>query len=52
MIHKSAIISSKAKIGVNVKIGHYSVIYDNVVIGDNTIIEGFCEIGYPTNLGC
>jgi acetyltransferase-like isoleucine patch superfamily enzyme len=50
MIHKSAIISSKAQIGKNVKIGHYSVIYDNVVIGDNTVIEGFCEIGYPTNL--
>ena len=50
MIHKSAIVSAKAHIGNNVKIGHYSIIYDNVVIGDNTVIEGFCEIGYPTDL--
>ncbi len=50
MIHKSAIISPKAQIGENVKIGHYSVIYDNVVIGNNSVIEGFCEIGYPTKL--
>lgn len=50
MIHKSAIISPKAKIGNNVTIGHNSVIYDNVEIGDNTIIDGFCEIGYPTKL--
>lgn len=50
MFHKSAIISPKAKIGENVKIGHHSVIYDDVVIGNNTVIEGFCEIGYPTRL--
>jgi len=50
MIHKTAIISPKAKIGNNVKIGHYTVIYDNVVIGDDTVIEGFCEIGVPSDL--
>ncbi len=50
MIHPTAIVSPKAKIGNNVSIGHYTVIYDNVEIGDNTVIEGFCEIGYPTKL--
>ncbi|MCP5160082.1 MAG: N-acetyltransferase [Hahellaceae bacterium] len=50
MIHNTAIVSPQAKLGKNVKIGHFSVIHDNVVIGDNTTIEGFCEIGYPTAL--
>lgn len=35
MIHKSAIVSSEAKIGKNVKIGPYCVISDDVEIGDN-----------------
>jgi acetyltransferase-like isoleucine patch superfamily enzyme len=50
MIHPSAIVSRKAKIGKNVSIGHYTVIHDNVEIGNNTTIEGFCEIGYPSPL--
>ena len=50
MAQKNAIVSPKAKLGKNVTIGHCSVIYDNVIIGDNTVIEGFCEIGYPTKL--
>lgn len=50
MIHKTAIISPVAKIGKNVSVGPYSIVYDNTVIGDNTVIDGFCEIGYPTQL--
>ena len=50
MIHGSAIVSPKAKIGENVNIGHFTVIHDNVIIGNNTTIEGYCEIGYPTPL--
>lgn len=49
-IHPTAIISGKAKIGKNVTIGAYSIIYDNVDIGDNTIIEAFCEIGIENAL--
>ena len=50
MIHESAIVSPRAKIGKNVTIGHFSVVHDNVIIGDNTTIEGYCEIGYSTKL--
>jgi len=50
MIHKTAIISPVAKIGKNVSVGPYSIVYDNTIIGDNTVIDGFCEIGYPTQL--
>ena len=43
MIHESSIVSPKAKIGKNVRIGHFSVVHDDVIIGDNTIIEGGCN---------
>lgn len=50
MIHASAIISPKAKLGANVSIGPFTIIHDDVVIGDSTTIESHCEIGIPTAL--
>lgn len=50
MIHPSAIISKHARIGRDVKIGPFSIVYDNAHIGDGTVIDGYCEIGYPTPL--
>ncbi len=50
MIHPSAVISSKAKLGRNVSVGAFTFIHDNVEIGDDTIIESFCEIGVSTKL--
>lgn len=49
-IHPTAIISEKAIIGANVKIGPYTIVYDNVEIADNTTIEAFCEIGVANHL--
>jgi len=39
-------ISDKAKIGKNVKFGNFVTVYDDVVIGDNCVIDSYCEIGY------
>jgi len=50
MIHQTAIISTKAKIGHNVIIEPYCIIHDNVEIGDNCFIGSFSEIGLPTPL--
>lgn len=50
MIHPTAHISSLATIGKNVSIGPFTIIHDNVHIGENTIIDGYCEMGYPTKL--
>jgi acetyltransferase-like isoleucine patch superfamily enzyme len=46
---RNIFISSKAKIGKNVRIGDNTVIYDNVEIGDNTTICNDCVIGEPLN---
>lgn len=50
MISKTVIISGEAKIGKNVKIGHFTTIYGNVVIEDNTDIGPYCELGVESPL--
>ena len=51
MIHKTAIINSKAKIGKNVEIGPYCVIGPNVEIGDSTIIQSHVNISGKIIIG-
>jgi UDP-N-acetylglucosamine acyltransferase len=51
MIHPTAIIDKKAKIGKNVEIGPYSVIGPGVEIGDNTIIQSHVSIFGTTKIG-
>ncbi len=56
MIHQTAIISSSAKLGKNVKIGAYSIIGDDVVLDDNvevmshTCVDGRTFIGKGTKI--
>lgn len=51
MIHPSAMISDKAKIGKDVTIGPYAIVGDEVTVGDgtvigpNAVIEPYVEIG-------
>jgi len=51
MIHKSAIIDPKAKIGSNVEIGPYCVIGPDVEIGENTIIQSHVNISVSAKIG-
>ena len=51
MIHKTAIIDTKAKIYTNVNIGPYTVIGPNVEIGDNTVIQSHVSIAGHTVIG-
>ncbi|MDB3942783.1 acyl-ACP--UDP-N-acetylglucosamine O-acyltransferase [Candidatus Pelagibacter sp.] len=51
MIHKTAIIDSKAKIASNVEIGPYCVIGPNVEIGENTIIHSHVNISVNAKIG-
>lgn len=49
-IHPTAVVSSKAIIGEDVQVGPFCLIHDNVEIGSRTIIEGYCELGHPSQL--
>ena len=51
MIHKTAIIDSKAKIHSNVSIGAYSIIGANVEIGENSVIQSNVSIIGNTKIG-
>ena len=51
MIHKTAIVNSKAKISANVNIGPYSIIGPNVEIGEHTVINSHVSIAGNTKIG-
>tara|TARA_B100001113_G_scaffold279415_1_gene234099 strand:- start:435 stop:1211 length:777 start_codon:yes stop_codon:yes gene_type:complete len=51
MIHKTAIISDKAKISKNVEIGPYCVVGPNVEIGEETIIQSHVNISSNAKIG-
>ncbi|MDC1138554.1 acyl-ACP--UDP-N-acetylglucosamine O-acyltransferase [Candidatus Pelagibacter sp.] len=51
MIHKTAIINSKAKISSNVEIGPYAVIGPDVEIDDDVIIQSHVNITGNTKIG-
>ncbi len=51
MIHPTAIISSTAKIADDVHVGPYSIIGDDVEIGNGTRIESHVVINGPTVIG-
>ncbi|MDT8998828.1 N-acetyltransferase [Paucibacter sp. APW11] len=50
MIHSTAIVSPRAQLGRDVSVGPFTIIHDDVVIGDGSTIDSHCEIGYPTAL--
>jgi len=50
-IHKSAVISDKAKFGKNCGVGACAVIEDGAQIGDNTVIYPLSYIGKNTKIG-
>ena len=50
LIHESAIIDSRCKVGKNVTIGAFSII-GNCVIGDNTTIGEYVKINDKVNIG-
>lgn len=50
-IHPTALLGQNLKLGQNVKIGPYSVIEDNVSIGDDTTILEHVHVGQNTVIG-
>ncbi len=49
-IHLTAIVEDGANLGKDVEIGPFSIIRSEADIGDGAIIDGHCDIGYPTPL--
>ena len=50
-IHSTAVVSSKAEISSDVKIGPYSIVDDNVIIGEGTEIGPHCILHPYVKLG-
>jgi len=50
-VHPSVILGKNVSIGKGVDIGPYTVIEDNVSIGDNSVIYSGCFIGSDTRIG-
>ena len=51
MIHKTAIVDSKAKLDQNVRVGPYCVIGPNVEIGESTVIQSHVNISGNVKIG-
>ena len=51
LVHPSALVSLKARLGAEVEIGPFSIVHDNVVLGDRVRVGAHCELGVPTALG-
>lgn len=51
LIHPTAYVSPGAKLGNGVEIGPFSVVHENVILGDRTKVGAYCELGIPTPLG-
>jgi UDP-N-acetylglucosamine acyltransferase len=50
-IHQSAIVENGARIGVNVRIGPYSIIERDVVLEDNVVIHSHVVVSGHTTIG-
>jgi UDP-N-acetylglucosamine acyltransferase len=51
MIHPTAIISSKARLGRDCHVGPYSIIGDEVTLGDSVRVESHCVVEGLTEIG-
>jgi UDP-N-acetylglucosamine acyltransferase len=50
-LHPTALVSSKAEIGENVKVGAYSIIEDDVIIDDGCVIDSSVVVNSGSRLG-
>jgi len=50
-IHPSAVVSSRARIGRECHIGPYSIVGDEVVLGDGVRLESHCVVDGRTTIG-
>lgn len=51
VVHASSYVSPKAKLGDDVEVGPFSIIHENVILGNRVKIGAYCELGIATPLG-
>lgn len=51
VVHSSSCVSPKAKLGDDVEVGPFSIIHENVVLGNRIKVGACCELGIATPLG-
>ncbi|MEG1501814.1 MAG: acyl-ACP--UDP-N-acetylglucosamine O-acyltransferase [Synergistaceae bacterium] len=51
VIHPTAIVSKKSKLGMNIEIGPFCVVDDNVTLGDGTILKPYAHVCDYTEVG-
>lgn len=51
VVHASSYVSPKAKLGDDVEVGPFSIIHENVVLGNRIKVGAYCELGIATPLG-
>lgn len=50
-IHQTAIVSTQARLGLDVKVGPFAVIEDDTVIGDRCVIEAAAQVRRGSRIG-
>ena len=51
LVHPSSYVSPEAKLGDGVEVGPFSIIHENVILGNRVKVGAYCELGVSTPLG-
>lgn len=50
-VHPTALVASGARLGRDVVVGPFTIVHENVIIGDRVNVGAYCELGIATSLG-
>lgn len=50
-VHPSSYVSPGAKLGDDVEVGPFSIIHENVILGNRVKVGAYCELGISATLG-
>jgi len=50
-VHSSSYVSPGAKLGDDIEVGPFSIIHENVILGNRVKVGSYCELGISTPLG-
>ena len=50
-VHPSSYVSPKAQLGDDIEVSPFSIIHENVILGNRVKVAAYCELGISTPLG-